>query len=39
METDRVKSSARKQASAEIAKIPFLLASWLAKVLKPTQTP
>lgn len=29
------KSKARKQASAEIAKIPFALAQWLAKCFKP----
>lgn len=29
------KSSARKQASAEIAKIPPALAQWIARVLKP----
>jgi hypothetical protein len=29
------KSSARKRASAEIAKIPPALASWIARVLKP----
>ena len=29
------KSNARKQASAMIAKIPFPLASWIAKTFKP----
>jgi site-specific DNA-cytosine methylase len=31
------KSSARKQASAEIAKIPPALAAWIARVFKPVQ--
>ena len=30
------KSKARKQASAEIAKIPFPLAQWIAKCFKPS---
>jgi hypothetical protein len=29
------KSSARKQSSAEIAKIPFALASWIARTFRP----
>ncbi len=29
------KSKARKQASAEIAKIPYALASWIARTYKP----
>ena len=29
------KSSARKAASAQIAKIPFPLAQWIARVFKP----
>jgi len=33
------KSSARKQASAEIAKIPPALAAWIAKTFKPKPTP
>lgn len=33
------KSKARKQASAEIAKIPSALAQWIAKCLKPKDLP
>lgn len=33
------RSNARKQASAEIAKIPFALASWIARTFKPVTSP
>lgn len=32
------KSSARKRASAEIAKIPFALSSWIAQVYRPVES-
>lgn len=36
-DSGRSQSSARKAASAQIAKIPFPLAQWIAKCYKPDE--